>query len=99
MFSHRGIVNHVRIRTRNEGGGTKFFLVDPMGFDSLYDLIDYYQHNPLKAAEFEQILTDPVPQVWYPWAKHVRIHTFVFCSPTIITTSSKLMLGFQLDSL
>ena len=65
VFSHRGIVNHVRIRTRNEGGGTKFFLVDPMGFDSLYDLIDYYQHNPLKAAEFEQILTDPVPQVCY----------------------------------
>lgn len=63
VFSHRGIVNHVRIRTRNEGGGTKFFLVDPMGFDSLYDLIDYYQHSPLKAAEFEQILTDPVPQV------------------------------------
>ena len=63
VFSHCGIVNHVRIRTRNEGGGTKFFLVDPMGFDSLYDLIDYYQHSPLKAAEFEQILTDPVPQV------------------------------------
>ena len=34
-----------------------------MGFDSLYNLIDYYQHNPLKAAEFEQILTDAVPQV------------------------------------
>ena len=24
-------------------------------------------------------------------------YIFVFCSPTIITTSSKLMLGFQLD--
>ena len=74
VLSHRGIVNHVRIRTRNEGGGTKFFLVDPMGFDSLYDLIDYYQHNPLKAAEFEQILTDPVPQVIHLFIVNTKIH-------------------------
>ena len=70
-------MNHVRIRTRNEGGSTKFFLVDPMGFDSLFDLIEYYQHNPLKAAEFEQILTDPVPQVSN--VMYICIYVILFC--------------------
>lgn len=53
----------MRIRRRNVGGNIKFFLVDTVDFDALYDLIDYYQRNPLKAAGFEHILTDPVPQV------------------------------------
>ena len=62
-ISHAGIVNHVRIQTRKEGGTTKFFIDDPLGFDTLYELVDYYHNHPLKTAEFQQILTQAVPQV------------------------------------
>ena len=43
--SHRrgGKYNHCRIHTKSEGGKTKFYLIDQMCFDSIYDLIVYYK--------------------------------------------------------
>jgi len=63
FLSHAGIVNHVRIQTRREGGINKLFIDAPLPFDSLCDLIEYYHNHSLKTAEFQQILTKTVPQV------------------------------------
>ena len=38
-----GKYNHCRIHTKSEGGKTKFYLIDQMCFDSIYDLIIYYK--------------------------------------------------------
>ena len=38
-----GKYNHCRIHTKSEGGKTKFYLIDQMCFDSIYDLIVYYK--------------------------------------------------------
>lgn len=35
--------NHCRIHTKSEGGKTKYYLIDHMCFDSIYDLICYYK--------------------------------------------------------
>lgn len=55
--------NHCRIHTKSEGGKTKYSLIDQMCFDSIYDLIEHYKTNPLKSPAFEQILSNPVPQM------------------------------------
>lgn len=38
--------NHCRIHTKSEGGKTKYYLIDHMCFDSIYDLIGYYKVCP-----------------------------------------------------
>lgn len=57
-----GTVNHCRIRSRQERGQTKYYLIEPKLFDSLYNLITYYRSTPLKSHDFHQLLTEPVPQ-------------------------------------
>ena len=41
--SRDGKYNHCRIHTKSEGGKTKYYLIDHMCFDSIYDLISYYK--------------------------------------------------------
>ena len=62
MFRRQGVVSHCRIKSRSERGQVKYYLIENKLFDSLYDLITFYRQHPLKSHEFEQVLTEPVPQ-------------------------------------
>ncbi|XP_054722477.1 1-phosphatidylinositol 4,5-bisphosphate phosphodiesterase gamma-1-like, partial [Uloborus diversus] len=61
-FWRQGTVNHCRIRSKQERGQTKYYLIDTISFDTLYSLITYYQSNQLRSPEFCMCLTEPVPQ-------------------------------------
>jgi len=66
FFHHirrKGRVQHCRIKSKQENGQTKYYLVDQVTFDSLYSLINFYQTHPLKSMNFELTLTDAIPQV------------------------------------
>lgn len=58
----QGKVNHCRIRTKQERGQTKYYLIDSVCFDTLYSLVTHYQTHPLRSQEFYMYLTEPVPQ-------------------------------------
>ena len=53
---------HCRIRSKQERGQTKYYLIDNLSFDSLYNLITHYRSHPLRSTGFAQTLTGPVPQ-------------------------------------
>nr|ABM55782.1 phospholipase C gamma [Chaetopterus pergamentaceus] len=61
-FWRKDSVNHCRIRSKQERGQTKYYLIDNLAFDSLYSLITHYQKYPLRSQDFQQILKEPVPQ-------------------------------------
>lgn len=61
-FWRKGKVQHCRIKSKQESGQTKYYLVDQVTFDSLYSLINFYQTHPLKSMNFELTLTDAIPQ-------------------------------------
>lgn len=61
-FWRQGKVNHCRIKSRQERGQTKYYLIDAVTFDSLYTLITHYRQFPLRSADFTQGLREPVPQ-------------------------------------
>ncbi|XP_041375905.1 1-phosphatidylinositol 4,5-bisphosphate phosphodiesterase gamma-1-like isoform X2 [Gigantopelta aegis] len=61
-FWRQGKVNHCRIRSRQERGQVKYYLIDPITFDSLYSLITHYRQAPLRSSDFTMILKEPVPQ-------------------------------------
>lgn len=44
-------------------GQVKYYLIETTLFDSLYDLITYYQQVPLRSPSFVMKLTKPVPQL------------------------------------
>ena len=56
-------MNHCRIKSKQENGQTKYFLVDQVTFDSLYSLINYYQNHHLRSINFGVTLTEAIPQV------------------------------------
>jgi len=56
------VVNHCRIKSRADRGQVKYYLIENKLFESLYGLITFYRQHPLKSHEFEQVLTEPVPQ-------------------------------------
>ena len=58
----QGKVNHCRIKSKQERGQTKYYLIDNLSFDSLYSLIIHYRQFPLRSQEFFQILKESVPQ-------------------------------------
>lgn len=62
-FWRRGETQHCRIKTKQELGQLKYYLIETALFDSLYDLITYYRNNPLRGQNFSMCLTEPVPQV------------------------------------
>ncbi|XP_078066756.1 1-phosphatidylinositol 4,5-bisphosphate phosphodiesterase gamma-2 isoform X3 [Mustelus asterias] len=71
-FWRNGRVQHCRIRSYTEGESTKYFLTDNLTFNTVYDLVQYYQGTPLRCSEFELRLTEAVPspnphesQEWY----------------------------------
>ncbi|KAK3610357.1 hypothetical protein CHS0354_008630 [Potamilus streckersoni] len=61
-FLWQGEINHCRIKSKQDCGQTKYYLVDTNMFDSLYSLIMYYRVHPLKSANYTMILKEPVPQ-------------------------------------
>ncbi|KAL3860223.1 hypothetical protein ACJMK2_010378 [Sinanodonta woodiana] len=61
-FLWKGEINHCRIKSKQDCGQTKYYLVDTNMFDSLYSLIMYYRVHPLKSANYTMILKEPVPQ-------------------------------------
>uniref|UniRef100_A0A1B6CI00 Phosphoinositide phospholipase C n=1 Tax=Clastoptera arizonana TaxID=38151 RepID=A0A1B6CI00_9HEMI len=61
-FWRQGKVNHCRIRSKQDKGQTKYFLIDSNCFDSLYSLITHYRNHPLRSQEFLITLQEPVPQ-------------------------------------
>lgn len=61
-FLRRGEVNHCRIRLKQDGQQTKYYLIDAKYFDSLYSLITHYRTCPLVTAQFSITLQEPVPQ-------------------------------------
>ncbi|XP_026279095.1 1-phosphatidylinositol 4,5-bisphosphate phosphodiesterase gamma-1 isoform X3 [Frankliniella occidentalis] len=61
-FWRQGKVNHCRIRSKQEKGQRKYYLIEMNCFDNLYDLITYYHSHPLKSQEFHITLKNPVPQ-------------------------------------
>lgn len=42
-------VNHCRIRSKLEKGKMKYYLIDSVCFDSLYNLIAHYRVHPLRS--------------------------------------------------
>ena len=63
IIRRKGKVQHCRIKSKQECGQTKYYLVDQVTFDSLYSLINFYQSHPLKSMNFELTLTEAIPQV------------------------------------
>ncbi|XP_075229352.1 small wing phospholipase C gamma 1 isoform X2 [Lycorma delicatula] len=61
-FWRKGKVNHCRIRSKQDKGQIKYFLIDSNCFDSLYSLITHYRNHPLRSQEFLITLNEPVPQ-------------------------------------
>jgi len=52
-FFRKGDVHHVPIRIRQmESGVKRFYLIDQMFFDSLYDLVVHYQTHNLRSSKF-----------------------------------------------
>jgi len=52
-FYRKGDVHHVPIRIRQmESGVKRFYLIDQMFFDSLYDLVVHYQTHNLRSSKF-----------------------------------------------
>jgi phosphatidylinositol phospholipase C gamma-1 len=53
---------HVPIRSRQrENGSVRYFLIEQVFFDSLYNLISYYQGSPLVSSKFSITLGKAVP--------------------------------------
>ncbi|XP_071446484.1 1-phosphatidylinositol 4,5-bisphosphate phosphodiesterase gamma-1 isoform X1 [Hetaerina americana] len=61
-FWRQGKVNHCRIKSKQDRGQTKFFMIDTNCFDSLYSLITHYRNHPLRSQEFLITLQESVPQ-------------------------------------
>ncbi|XP_077982282.1 1-phosphatidylinositol 4,5-bisphosphate phosphodiesterase gamma-1-like [Glandiceps talaboti] len=61
-FWAKGKVNHCRIKSKQEKGQTKYYLIDNLPFDSLYSLITHYRQFPLRSRDLETVLSEPVPQ-------------------------------------
>ncbi|KAL4234228.1 phospholipase C [Mactra antiquata] len=61
-FRWQNNINHCRIKSKQELGQVKYYLLDNVMFDSLYSLIMYYRTHPLKGNNFSMTLKEPVPQ-------------------------------------
>ncbi|PNF30464.1 1-phosphatidylinositol 4,5-bisphosphate phosphodiesterase gamma-1 [Cryptotermes secundus] len=61
-FWRQGKVNHCHIRSKQDKGQTKYYLIDSNCFDSLYSLITHYRSHSLRSQEFLITLQEPVPQ-------------------------------------
>jgi len=61
-FWRRGEVHHVPIRVRQlETGVKRYYMIDKVYFDSLFDLISHYQSHPLRSSKFSITLGKPAP--------------------------------------
>ncbi len=55
-------MNHCRIKSKQERGASRFYLIENVTFDSLYNLVVHYRQFPLRSQNFQQVLCEPVPQ-------------------------------------
>ena len=63
-FWRKEEVHHVPIRIRQvENGKKRFYLIDQVFFDNLYDLIIHYQSHPLRSSKFQIVLAEGAPQL------------------------------------
>ncbi|CAB4059466.1 PLCG1 [Lepeophtheirus salmonis] len=60
-FLRQGKVFHVPIKSRQNNGRLRYYLIDQNFFDSLYALISYYKKNPVKSARFSITLNRACP--------------------------------------
>ncbi|XP_054720768.1 1-phosphatidylinositol 4,5-bisphosphate phosphodiesterase gamma-1-like [Uloborus diversus] len=60
-FWHQGTVNHCHI-SKQEDGQTQYYINDSISFDSLHELVTYFQANELITSTFSICLAEPVPQ-------------------------------------
>jgi phosphatidylinositol phospholipase C, gamma-1 len=61
-FWRQGKANHCRIKLKQDRGITKYYLMENVLFDNLYNLIIHYRQNVLRSSEFSITLKEPVPQ-------------------------------------
>ena len=63
-FWRKEEVHHVPIRIRQVENALqkRFYLIDQVYFDSLYDLIVHYQAHPLRSSKFQLVLGEAAPQ-------------------------------------
>lgn len=74
-FTHRSIVRHVKVNTITAKNGTeKYYLSKQkaLTFDSISNLVDYYQRNPLKSEDIVQLLIEPIKEQNYHRSAHLR---------------------------
>ncbi|XP_023319680.1 1-phosphatidylinositol 4,5-bisphosphate phosphodiesterase gamma-1 isoform X2 [Eurytemora carolleeae] len=61
-FWRKNEVHHVPIRVRQLDTGVKrYYMIDKVYFDSLFDLITHYQTHPLRSSKFSITLGKPAP--------------------------------------
>ena len=61
-FKHDREVYHSLVkRIQSPDGVYSYQLVQPLSFDDVSSLVEYYKCHPLRASTFEQILTTPCP--------------------------------------
>ncbi|XP_071536476.1 1-phosphatidylinositol 4,5-bisphosphate phosphodiesterase gamma-1 isoform X2 [Panulirus ornatus] len=61
-FWNQGKASHCRIRTRQEGDTTRYWLRDNDDFESIHSLIEHYRTYPIRAQDVSVILGAAVPQ-------------------------------------
>uniref|UniRef100_A0A5S6Q9V1 Phosphoinositide phospholipase C n=1 Tax=Trichuris muris TaxID=70415 RepID=A0A5S6Q9V1_TRIMR len=68
---HSGLVHHCRIKSTQIAGVKHYYLLETKKMDTLYQLIGYYQKQPLITPKFRSKLRTPCPQpcphVGEPW--------------------------------
>lgn len=61
-FWHQGKASHCRIRTRQDGDTTRYWLRDNDAFESLHALVEHYRTYPIRAQDVSVVLDAAVPQ-------------------------------------
>ncbi|CDW60345.1 SH2 and EF-hand like and PI-PLC-Y and PI-PLC-X do main containing protein [Trichuris trichiura] len=68
---HNGSVHHCRIKSTQIAGVKHYYLLETKKMDTLYQLIGYYQKQPLITPKFRSKLRTPCPQpcphIGEPW--------------------------------
>ncbi|GMS83935.1 hypothetical protein PENTCL1PPCAC_6110, partial [Pristionchus entomophagus] len=70
-FLHEGKVYHCRIKTKMVGGEKKYYFLENVEMDTLFELICHYMKTPLTTPNFsaslQQACPQPTPHLNQPW--------------------------------
>lgn len=62
-FIHREKAHHIKVNTLTSSTGQeRYYLSKQVTFDSIGNLVEYYQRNPLKSNDVVQLLIEPIIQ-------------------------------------